>query len=131
MKIHHIGYLVENIDDAIDELLLLGYSIVEKVEKDLTRNVLIAFLNNECYTIELIQPIDNSSPFYALQKRYGNSPYHLCYKVNNLEEAIENARELGHIQMTEIQSAPVIGVNAKVVFFMSNSLGILEYLYDK
>lgn len=32
MKVHHIGYLVKNIDKAVEQFLLLGYQVVSLVD---------------------------------------------------------------------------------------------------
>lgn len=91
-EVHHIGYLVKNIQKSIKTFSLLGYSVEKKSFFDEIRNADIAFMtqNGEA-RVELVEP-KKESDIYPLLKKYANSPYHICYKVKNLASAVSEIR---------------------------------------
>ena len=61
MKIHHIGYLVKNIEKSIEAFTVLGYGLTVESTWDDGREAYICFLENDGYCIELICPSKVSS----------------------------------------------------------------------
>ena len=55
-KIHHIGYLVKNIEKASKLFLTLGYQVEQDTVYDNYRGVDIRFLNKDGYRVELVAP---------------------------------------------------------------------------
>ena len=90
MKIHHIGYLVDAIEVAAKEFEGLGFFRMGETVEDSTRDIYILFLDNGGYVVELIQPKSEESSVYGLRKKYRNSPYHICYETDDLQETIED-----------------------------------------
>lgn len=128
MKIHHIGYLVGNIEAAKQEFDQLGFSQIGEIVEDKLREVYILFLENNGYTIELIQPIDVKSPMYKLQKKHGSSPYHVCYKTDKLQNEIENMINSKKCTLLQPpQEAPAIS-NRMVAFLVNSEIGIIELI---
>ena len=89
LKVHHIGYLVKNLERAKSEFAKLGYKVEQETVFDEYRNINICFLLKDGYRIELVSPVGDNSAVGDLRKKIGNSPYHICYEVNNLDNAIE------------------------------------------
>ena len=56
MKVHHIGYLVSDMSEAIDTFQVLGYDICQDVMHDGSRGGDFCFLKNEGTVVELIAP---------------------------------------------------------------------------
>ena len=54
MKIHHIGYLVKNIECSIKHFSHLGYYVEKPIFRDVSRKSDICFMKNGEYVIELI-----------------------------------------------------------------------------
>ena len=127
MKIHHIGYLVKKMDKALPLFADLGYEIEKEPEYDEFRNADIAFLIMNGYRIELVCP-HKGSDIYPLLKKFGNSPYHICYETEDRERDISKLKDSGYTDFTGIQPAPVIGEQAKVVFFINSRMGMIELL---
>lgn len=129
LKIHHIGYLVKNIDKTINSFENLGYKIEESVKTDSIRNVLIAFLIKDSYRVELVSPINEESVVYNLLKKYKNSPYHICYESNkgSFENDIEILTSQGYVAIDSPAPAPCIN-NRRVTFLMNPNLGMIELL---
>lgn len=122
---HHIGYLVKNIDKATVEFQHLGYSIINEKCHDDYRKVDITFLNNNGYVVELISPAGEDSVVSGLMSRYKNSPYHICYEVDDLESAASMLGANGFAAIDEAAPAPAID-GRRVQFFVNRYMGMIE-----
>ncbi len=130
MKVHHIGYLVADIDAAISEFVALGWEIRQAKLYDPSRKVYLCFLENSGVVIELVSPSDECRLFTALQRRIGNAPYHVCYVpdgVNGFDAAIEALERSGYF-MTQPPEAAVAFGGRRVAFMMNPEIGLLEIL---
>jgi len=125
LTVHHIGYLVKNIDKAVDEFIKLGYQIKSEKVYDEYRKVDIIFLENNAYCIELVSPSGEDSIVSGLMNRYKNSPYHICYETDDIETASESLISNGFTAIDEPTPAPAIQ-NHKVRFFMNRHMGMIE-----
>lgn len=117
MKIHHIGYMVKNIKKSTAAFIRLGYDIEQDIQEDHNRKAFIVFMVNDSYRIELVQPIDESSDYYPLSKKYRNSPYHICYCTEYLDETIVDLKKEGYILVRPPEKA--VCLNEKRVAFLS------------
>ena len=88
MKIDHIGYAVKSIDKAKKQMEVLGFAFEETVT-DTDRNIYLAFGEMCGYRIELVAPISNGTPVDAFLEKIGPTPYHICYKSNEIEADVE------------------------------------------
>jgi methylmalonyl-CoA/ethylmalonyl-CoA epimerase len=127
-KFHHIGMACHSIDDTAQFYLSMGYQLSDTIF-DPIQNVNIAFLNKENETcIELIEPCDDNSPVTSILKKNGTSPYHLCYKVDNIEVAINEMKLQKFIRIGRIALASAME-NGKICFMYSRDKGLIE-LYE-
>lgn len=126
MKIDHIGYAVKRLDRAIKAFESLGFEFEPMIE-DEDRNIKIVFGNNSAYRIELVCPLskEKKSPVDAHLSKTGPTPYHICYKTDNLEEEIERLKKEGFRVVVEPAKAVAFN-NKKVVFMMNIGLGLIE-----
>lgn len=127
MKVHHIGYLVKNLNKAEKAFIKLGYQSESSYVYDEKRKVNIAFLTKDNYRVELIESTASDSIVANLYGRFKNAPYHMCYSSDCFEEDIESLREAGFVEIDEPAPAPALN-NKRVVFFMNASAGIIELL---
>ncbi len=125
MVIHHVGYLTKDLEKAEKEFLALGYTIEQAVKLDELRKINISFLINGNYRVELIEPVDDTSPMYPLLKKYKNTPYHFCYEVDNLDSSVTDLSNKGYTVMQAPLEAPCIE-GRRVAFLMNSNLGIIE-----
>jgi len=86
LNLHHIGILVNNMDDAIESYRLLfgELSVSEKIIID-SQAVNVCFVNtgNNIF-LELIEAIDNNSLVSKMLKK-GITYYHLAYLTKDFE----------------------------------------------
>lgn len=128
MKIHHIGYLVKNIEKAKAAFVKLGFVLESDVVYDDFRKVDICFLTKDGYRVELVSPKSEDSVVSRLIKQYRNAPYHLCYETERFDEERSALEANGFTCMDEPCPAPALG-GKRVAFLMSASIGIIE-LYE-
>lgn len=124
-EIHHVGYLVRNIDKTISLYEQLGFELIVEKKYDEIRKAYLCFLEGKGICIELIEPTKESE-LCPLMKKYTNTPYHICYRVDNMQETISELKEMGFLIFKEIEKAPVISDCAEVVFLMHSRMGIIE-----
>ena len=137
MTLHHIGYLVANIEKSIKAFESLGYSLVNyggdgDIVYDAHRDADICFLRPSeegGAVVELISPKSKTSPVYGLLSKYKNSPYHLCFDVEDRDGEIARLKENGWMIMQEDAPACAIG-GRHVTFLMNRYAGIMELVYD-
>jgi methylmalonyl-CoA/ethylmalonyl-CoA epimerase len=129
MKIHHVGYLTKNLEKSRKQFEKLGYETEQEVSFDEIREINIEFMVNDGYRVELIEPVSKDSPMYPLLKHYKNTPYHFCYSVENLEEAIEKLTEERYVVIDKPERAPCIE-GRRVSFLMHKDMGIIELVED-
>lgn len=127
MKVHHIGYLVEDLAAAEKDFLNLGFALESGAVYDEYRQVDIAFLVKDGVRVELVAPRPDCQLFKSLKKRIGNSPYHICYASEDYASDAAGLTKNGYTQIAELMPAPALG-NSRVAFFYSASSGMLELI---
>ena len=125
LTVHHIGYLVKNIEKAAAQFESLGYSIINEKCYDDHRKVDIVFLEKDGYTIELVSPVSEESVVWGLMGRYKNSPYHICYEAEDLTKASDELASLGFVAIDHPTPAPAID-GRKVQFLQGRFIGMIE-----
>ena len=125
MTIHHLGYLVKNINRAVKAFENLGYVSTSETVYDEYRGVDIVFMSKDGYVIELVSPKGKESTVSGLFKRFGNSPYHICYETDDLDGQIQILTESGYVMWEEPHPAVAIS-NKKVCFLVHPYIGMIE-----
>jgi methylmalonyl-CoA/ethylmalonyl-CoA epimerase len=125
LKVHHVGYIVNDIDSSLGDFRALGFEPVGDRCIDEQRNIRIQFLKNAEYSIELVSPLNESSPVGGILKKVGATPYHLCYETAELDQKTAELKANGFVIIAEALEAPAIN-EKKVVFLFKKSIGIVE-----
>jgi methylmalonyl-CoA/ethylmalonyl-CoA epimerase len=122
-KIDHLGIAVKNLDEAINLYRSLGLS-PEHREEVLEQKVRVATLPLGESTIELLEPTASDSPIAKFIETRGEGIHHLAVLVENIEDALSQARKSG---IKLIDEQPRIGVGgAKIAFLHPKSMkGVL------
>lgn len=124
-KFHHIGIAVFNIEDTAQYYIDAGYEKTETVI-DKIQNVKICFLKkNDMPMLELLAPVDEKSPVCRILEKLGVSPYHCCYSVDDIENAIVRLKKKKFIPI--IKPIEACAINGKRVCFLFNKqIGLIE-----
>lgn len=134
MRVHHIGYIVKDINKAISSFEQLGYKKMADIYEDKTRGINICFLKNENVSGELIISLADKSDVYNLQKQLKNGaePYHMCYEIEDKEKDYKSLEDSGFIPISKKSPAGAIskldGRPAFVRFYMHRDIGMIETL---
>lgn len=127
MTVHHVGYLVKNIEKAQKAFFALGYAEKSALVYDGIRDADIVFLEKDGYVVELVSPKSQQSVVANLIKTYKNAPYHICYETDELESDLARLEQAGFMRIDEPTPAPAID-GRKVMFLLSASAGMIELL---
>lgn len=130
MQIHHVGYLVKNIEKAKVKFEKLGFVVEGETVFDKYRGIDILFMINDGYRIELVSPKTSESVVADTYKKLGNSPYHICYYCDCIESAMDDLRKDGYLPLGE--PSPAVAIDGKKVCFLFNrQIGILELVEQR
>ena len=125
MKFHHIGYLVNNFNSAINDFKKFNYKKKNTVITDKNLKVQIQFLINGNNIIELVKPYKrNFGLMNILRKK--NYAYHFAYKVKNLEKTLIKLKKNFKIIVYPV-SAKAFN-NKKVAFLKMKNDFIIELI---
>lgn len=129
MKIHHIGYLTNDISDSVREFKLLGY-IGGEVFRDPIQNCNICLLKSQTTgdCIELVQPFEDNIQMQKMLKKRGCSAYHICYEVDDVEEAYKEYSEKEGWMNIFKPVAAIALENRKITYFYNTKIGFVEFV---
>lgn len=126
-EFHHIGVATNDIKKTASYYETAGYCL-SSIIFDPIQNVNIAFLyKDNMPTVELLEPVDDKSPVYKIVKTSGVTPYHCCYKVDDISYAIKNLREKRFIPLSN--PVPAVALeNKRICFLYNREVGLIELL---
>ena len=129
MTFHHIGLAVRSIDLTAAIYVNAGYKQSVTIFAPV-QNVNICWLIKENMpTVELLAPVDETSPVCKSLEKNGVSPYHTCYVVNDIEGAVADLRKMKYIVVSKPVEAPAIH-NSKVAFLYNKNIGLIELVEE-
>ena len=127
---HHIGTAVASIDKVKPFYQSMGYTVSDTVIEPVQK-VYVAYARKKGFpTVEMLEPLDETSPVQGILKKNGNTPYHMCYAVDNLSDAIAEMRKEGFRPL----SKPVPGHgldDALMVFLYNINYGLIQVMENK
>jgi methylmalonyl-CoA/ethylmalonyl-CoA epimerase len=113
-KIDHIGIAVKNLDEAIETYKKLGFELKE-IEEVSEQKVKVAMLPVGESKIELLEATSEDSAIAKFLEKRGEGIHHIAVNVEDIEKALENAKNNG-LQL--IDEKPRIGAGGKKVAFV-------------
>ena len=114
---HHIGLAVHSIRAVSPSSQLMANEL---------EGVSMAFLRLSGITIELLEPLGDSSPVRN-SLRAGIKLLHICYEVPELGEAIAHCRPAGFHCLGKLKPSPAFG-GRRVAWVFSKQFGLFELL---
>jgi len=127
-RFHHIGIATDSIKNTAQHYIAADY-IASDTIYDPIQKVYIAFLQkNGMPLIELVEPnMEHNSPVSKIIEKSGVSPYHICYEVENIENAIEELKKKKYLLLARPAAAVAIN-NRKICFLFNKEVGLIELL---
>ena len=125
MKFHHTGVAVKGIDATATVYEQGGYKRSASIF-DPIQNVNICWLTKEGMpTVELLAPVDETSPVNKTLEKNGVTPYHTCYVVENIEETVAQLRKQKYVMVSK-PAAAVAFCGSRVCFLFNKNVGLIE-----
>lgn len=129
MKIHHIGIIVEDLEQSIKIYMALGYTILSDVTEDSIQHLKICFIKSEdkSQIIELIKSNGEDSSIHNFKPGY----HHICYDVSGHDDFIRNFKMLN---VGKIFTVPIIAPalqGRKVVFACLRNGMFVEFIISR
>lgn len=115
----HIGIAVRSLDEGARIYEELGLTIDHRETVEGQR-VKTAFLPAGETNIELLEATEPSSPIAGFIEKRGEGVHHLCFRVDDIEEELENLKAKGYRLVNE---SPVEGAHGCRVAFLHPSAG--------
>ena len=128
-RIHHVGVAVDRLDEAV-ALYESSFGMTRGLRKALPdRGVEVQFMHLSGSTVELLAPLGDDSPVARFLARRGPGMHHLCYEVDNIQEAL-TALEARGLEL--IDRVPRPGAEGKNVAFLQpkSTAGVLIELQE-
>ncbi|MBP7892610.1 MAG: methylmalonyl-CoA epimerase [Firmicutes bacterium] len=120
-KVDHIGVAVSNLEEALKiytDVLGLKLHGAEVVEQQKVR---VAFMPVGDTEIELLESTDPEGPIAKFIEKRGEGIQHIAFRVDDLEEALEQMRQKG---VRLIDEKPRYGAGgARIAFLHPKSTG--------
>jgi methylmalonyl-CoA/ethylmalonyl-CoA epimerase len=97
--LHHLGFVVNSISAAADEFALsISAQWDGEIIHDPIQQVRVSFFNpvdarNPVF--ELVEPASETSPVNDFLVKRRGGLHHVCYEIDDLDAALENARRAG------------------------------------
>jgi methylmalonyl-CoA/ethylmalonyl-CoA epimerase len=127
LSFHHVGVVTNDLKASAEVYEKLGYRASPVVE-DPIQGVQIVLCSREGEPlIELIAPATAESPAKPWLERIKAGPYHTCYEVDRLDDAVEALRNMGFFPVSDPSPAVAFG-GRSVVFLWGAATGLLELL---
>lgn len=131
-SVNHIGYAVRDIQKTAQLYISAGWSL-SKVFDEEVQHTKIAFLYKEGFpTIELVAPLKEGepSPVDNFLEKVGCSTYHICYDVDDIDQAVEDLFDEGFKPLfMPIESVAMDGHQICYLFHLD--VGLIELVSTK
>ena len=129
MKLHHVGIVVNNIEESLGELKrYLNFETTSAIMPVGSQKVNICLLKIGDPFLELIEPASQDSAISEFAKS-GGGIHHLCFEVKNIESELESLSKKG----ATILVNPVKGFDKRRIAFVdlntrNTKCGLVELL---
>ena len=120
MKIHHIGIVVENIEESKEKYEKIFGVESGEVYEDKNMKVKIMFFDLGDVKMELVEPVGENGVSRYLKEK-GEGFHHMAYEVSDIDLTVKNLKEKGCKVVVE----PVEAYEGKVAFIHPKDVGVL------
>jgi methylmalonyl-CoA/ethylmalonyl-CoA epimerase len=133
-KLLHVGVAVPSLEPTTESLLtLFGYKVVSGPFDDPIQKVRVNFLaksDSDVAEIELIAPLSDDSPVQSMLKKGQGGAYHFCFETNDIEAALNHAKDNGCIVVS--QPVPAVAFQGRrIAWIYTRSRQLFELVEAK
>lgn len=131
-SINHIGYAVRNISKSAIIYTSAGWNLSPIYDEEV-QGTKIAFLSKEGFpTIELVAPLKKGepSPVDNYLEKVGCSTYHVCYNVDDIEQAVEDLFDEGFKPLFMPVESVAMGGH-QICYLYHMNVGLIELVSTK
>lgn len=114
LRLHHVGYVVSDIDVAAETYRTLGFPEGERHEIPEQKIVAMTFRAGSGW-MELIQPTDPEGPIAAYMAKRGEGVHHVAFQVDDIVAKLAELKAAG-IQL--IDETPRTGAHGWRIAFI-------------
>lgn len=128
--IDHIGVAINNIKKGLEFYeAYLNLKTSEPIDVP-DQKVRVAFMQIGDTKLELIEPLGEDSPVYKFIQKKGEGIHHICFLVDNVDEALSELKGKG-VKLIDQKSR--IGATGKKIAFLhpESSSGVLIELKER
>ena len=129
LRLHHFGFVVNNIDQMVASFARsVNGSWDGAIFHDPVQKVKVTFLlmPGTHVQMELVEPAEEKSPVRAFLEK-GGGLHHLCYEVEDCEQAIMAMRKLGSMIVKRPKPA-VAFQGRKIAWVLTSEKLLIELL---
>ena len=127
---HHVGFVVASIERTVDSLAKsLGADWDGHIIHDPNQGVRVTFLRSQNAAdplFELVEPAEDNPTVQAFLQR-GGGLHHVCYEVENLEQALARMRAAGGLITRQPLPAVAFG-GRRIAWVYTKTKLLIEYL---
>ena len=114
MILHHVGIVVPKIQNSIGELTkFLNFDTIGIPTLVGSQKANVCFLNIGDFRLELIEPVEESSPVSDFASG-GGGFHHLCFEVDDIHQEVKKMVKSG----ARLVVKPVIGFENRLIAFL-------------
>lgn len=116
MKLHHIGFISHDISRTfkVFEDIFGAKKISEPfLDKKQQVNEILVDIGEEI--IQIFEPVSETCPAYNFLRKRGEGLHHMCFEVDDIEDAVEDFRKKG----VEVLFDPFDAFDGKRAAFVS------------
>ena len=128
MRFSHLGVAVSNMEEALSVYQeVFGYKVLSGPFDDPIQRVSVCFIGTGVpgdMTIEIVAPLGEDSPVSKILAK-GVDVYHVCYEIDDIDQALANVRAKGCIIVSKPVPAIAFG-GRRIAWFYTPTRQLVE-----
>ena len=129
-RMDHIGYAVEDIEITAAPYINAGWTLSPIYEETGQRSRIAFLTRDDMTTIELVSPLEGPSPVDRFLQNGGVQPYHVCYEVSDIIQAIESMHQQDFMPL--FMPVESIAMGGRLICYLYNkNAGLVEIVENK
>ncbi|MBA94481.1 MAG: hypothetical protein CMP21_01800 [Rickettsiales bacterium] len=128
IKFHHFGLAVKTFSNSIEFFKNQNYELSKAVCDPLQNVEIILCTSNISPMVELIKPMNDTSPIINFLKKSDEMIYHLCYEIDSKKDDIATLFNNQRTICVSKAKPAIVFNNRMVTFYYVKGIGLIEIL---